>query len=66
MEIYLEKENKFIQYKIEGEKILKDILKELNVNIDSVILSKNDEIALEDEIVNNNDKLKILSVVSGG
>lgn len=66
MEIYLEKENKTIQKKIESPIELKELLKELNISIESVILVKNNEITLEDENVCNEDKIKILSVVSGG
>lgn len=66
MEIYLEKDNKTICKEIEEEKTIKEILNELNISVDSVIISKNGEIALEDETVSDQDKLKILSVISGG
>lgn len=66
VEIYLEKENKTIEKKLEKSTKLKDLLKELDISVESVILVKNNEITLEDEEVNNKDKIKILSVVSGG
>lgn len=66
MEAFLEKENKTISIELKKEKSLKDILKELNISIDSVILVKNDEVCIEDEMVSNEDKIKLLSVVSGG
>jgi sulfur carrier protein ThiS len=65
-EIYLEKENKTIQKELEKPIKLRKLLKELNISIESVILTKNDEITLEDEDVCNTDKIKILTVVSGG
>jgi len=66
MEIFLEKDNKTIELEIKESKSLKNILKELDVSVESVILIKNDEICLEDELINNYDKIKLLSVVSGG
>ena len=66
MEIFLEKEKKTIKIKIKEKKTLKEILKELNISLNSVILVKNDEICLEEEILSDKDKIKILSVVSGG
>lgn len=66
MEIYLEKENKTIQHNLTQPTELKKILKQLKIPIQSVILIKNNEITLEEETVINEDKIKILSVVSGG
>ena len=66
MEIFLERENKTINIEIKNKKSLIEILKQLNISNDSVILVKNNNICLEDEIVSNKDKIKILSVVSGG
>lgn len=66
MEIYFEKENKTKKINLKKNITLKELLKELNITLDSIILVKNDEICLEDEIVTNKDKIKLLSVVSGG
>ena len=66
MEIFLEKENKTIYLELKKEETLKDIIKKLDISLDSVILVKNDQISLEDEKINDKDKIKILSVVSGG
>mgnify|MGYP001572428953 CR=1 FL=1 len=66
MEIYFEKENKTKKIVLKTPITLKELLKKLDVNLDSIILVKNDEICLEDEIVTNKDKIKLLSVVSGG
>ena len=43
-----------------------ELLKELNINPSSIILVKNDAIVLEDEILDDDDDVKILSVISGG
>ena len=66
MEIYFERENKTKKITLKEPITLKELLNQLNLNLDSIILVKNDEICLEDEIVTNKDKIKLLSVVSGG
>lgn len=66
VEIYLERENKTINHNLKKDTKLKDLLKELNISISSIILVKNNEITLEDDFVKEDDKIKILSVVSGG
>lgn len=65
-EIYLERENRIINLELKKSKRLKDILDDLNITISSVILTKNGEITLEDDEILDSDKVKILSVVSGG
>lgn len=66
MEIFIEKNNETINFNLEKSKKLIEILDELNITKESIILIKNDEIVLEDTKVENTDKIKILSVVSGG
>ena len=64
MNIYIEKNNKqlVLKKKLSGS----ELLKELNINPSSIILVKNDAIVLEDEILDDDDDVKILSVISGG
>ena len=66
MEIFIERDNKTIKVELEQKTQLDKVLKKLNISVESVILIKNDEICLEDETVSNSDKIKLLSVVSGG
>lgn len=66
MEIFIERENKTQEVEIEKPTTLKSILDKLGISNESVILVRNDEIVLEEEEVNNKDKIKLLSVVSGG
>lgn len=66
MELFLEKENKTQTIELEKPTSIKEILKDLNISNESIIISKNGEICLEDEIINNDDKIKLFSVVSGG
>lgn len=66
MEIYLEKENKTINYEINEKITIKELLKLLNITLESVIILKNGEVTIEEEVVENKDLIKILSVISGG
>lgn len=65
MKVYLEKDNKSVNVK--KKKISGNALLEfLKINPSSVILVKNGEVVLDDEIFEDKDDIKILSVVSGG
>ena len=45
---------------------LKQLLIKLNHNPETVIITKNNEVIMEDEILTNKDSIEILSVISGG
>lgn len=66
MKIFIEKDAKTINYKVNGKKIVSDVLKELKISTSSVIIVKNNAICLENSIVTDADDIKLLSVVSGG
>jgi sulfur carrier protein ThiS len=66
MELYFEKENLTKNIDLKKTITLKEILKKENISLDSVILVKNGEVCLEETLVSNKDKIKLLSVVSGG
>ena len=55
MEIFIERENKTIEIELEKPKPILEILKELNIQLESVILVRNDSICLEEELVENED-----------
>lgn len=63
MKVLIEKTNKTIN--IEA-KTVKDLLIKLKLNPTTVLITRNNEIILESEKLNKNDKIKILSVISGG
>lgn len=42
------------------------LLKELNLNPETVIVTRNNEVLTEDEKISKDDTLDILSVISGG
>ena len=43
-----------------------DLLKQLEINSETVLVVRNSEVLTEDEILSNDDAIEILSVVSGG
>mgnify|MGYP005629561403 FL=1 len=45
---------------------VEDLLTHLNINSGTVLVTRNNEILTEDELLNNDDTIEILSVVSGG
>lgn len=66
MELYIEKYDITKNIKLNQPTQLKEILEKENIIIESVILVKNNEVCLEETLVTNKDKIKLLSVVSGG
>ena len=64
MKIRIEKEDKIIEKKISGKVI--DILNSLDINPETVIVVKDDEIITEVDTLKETDEIKILNVVSGG
>ena len=64
--VFIDRENKNAKLELEKNSIVADLLKNLNINPVTVIVSRNNELILEDEKLSNNDKIKILSVISGG
>ena len=64
MKVFIEKTGKEIKMKFEGNVNL--LLEKLKINPEEVIVAKGREIVSDDEKLNDNDEIKILSVVSGG
>lgn len=63
---FIDRENKNKTIELDDNSTVSDLLKKLNINPVTVIISRNNELILEDEKINNNDEIKILSVISGG
>ena len=57
------KTNKTIESKA---KTVKELLKTLNINPTTVIVSKNDQLVTEEETLEEKDNIKIIPIVSGG
>lgn len=61
--IFIEKENKKTNIKA---KTPKEAMELLDINPETVLIVKNNELVLDNENLNDNDELKFLSVISGG
>ena len=64
--VFIDRENKNARLELENNSLVADLLKELKVNPVKVIVTRNSELILEDEKLEDNDEIKILSVISGG
>ena len=64
--VFIDRENKNAKLDLENNSIVTDLLKKLDINPVTVIGSRNNELILEEEKLNNNDEIRILSVISGG
>jgi len=64
MKIFIERDNKRVRMKFAGR--ASDLLKKIKINKETVLIIKNNELVDYDEMLSDNDDIKILSVVSGG
>ena len=64
--VFVDKDNRNAIIELVGSTKVRDLLMKLNINPVTVIVSRNNELILEDEKLNHNDEIKILSVISGG
>ena len=61
--VFIERENK---EEIVDVKSIPEIFNKLKINPQTVLIVKNGELIMEDDELKNNDKIKLLSVISGG
>lgn len=64
--VFIERENLRKTIELESDKRVIDLLKTLRINPIAVIVSKNGEVVIEEALMEENDKIDIYSVVSGG
>lgn len=64
--VFIDRENKNTKLELENNGSVLDLLKKLNINPITVIVSRNNDLISEEEKLNNNDEIKIMSVISGG
>jgi sulfur carrier protein len=64
MEVLIEKTEKRIKIRFEGK--VSDLLSRLKVNPETVIVVKNNELVTEEDTLQNRDKIRVMSVISGG
>ncbi len=54
------------QYEIKHGMTIRKALQKLNIEPDSVLATRNGELLTDDEIVKENDLIKLVPVISGG
>ena len=64
MQIFIEKENKQVQFPFKGTG--SELLAKLKINRETVIIVRNDELVTDDIELKTTDEIKLLSVISGG
>lgn len=64
MEIFIERTKQTLKINYQGK--VSELLKKLKINKEAVIIVRNNKIITLDQDVKNKDKIKILSVISGG
>ena len=66
IKVFVDKENKNLELEFEKNSAIRDILRQLKINPVTVIISRNNELVMEEEKLNDSDEINILSVISGG
>jgi len=64
--VFYDRENKENTIEIGENSSVKDLLANMKINPVTVIVSRDNNIITEDEKVNDNDKIRLISVISGG
>ena len=66
LKVFYDRENSEKAIELDNNPTVEDLLKKMGINPVTVIVSKNNDIILEDEKLNEKDDIKIISVISGG
>lgn len=66
MKVRFVPENRVRTVNVEGKVRIKDILKLLNINLETVVVIKGGKVVTEDEFVSDEDEITILKAISGG
>ena len=66
VEVFADRSNINKTIQLDNNSTISDLLKKLSINPVTVIVSRRNELVLEDEKLNDKDEIKILSVISGG
>ena len=64
MQVFIESENRTRDLKFKGR--VSELLKKLEINSETVLVSANGELVTEEEELKDEDNVKLLSVISGG
>ncbi|MDO8510854.1 MAG: MoaD/ThiS family protein [Nanoarchaeota archaeon] len=65
IEIYNEREQNTIKVEFAGT-IVKELLQHLKLNPEVFLVVRNSEVITEEETLQDNDRIELLSVISGG
>jgi len=63
VKVFIERENRTLNI---NASTAKEVLTKLNINRETVLLARNNELILQETKLDDNDELKLLSVISGG
>jgi len=63
VDVFIERENKTEKIKAKN---VKEAMQILNINPETVLIVRNNELILPEENLNDKDEIKLLSVISGG
>ena len=63
--VHIERDNKTLSVNFSG-KTVEDLCAHLKLNFETILIARNAEILTKDDKLNANDKIEILSVISGG
>lgn len=63
VKVFIERENRKEEVKVDTARAL---LNKLKINPETVLVVKDDKLITEDTRLNSKDKVKLLSVISGG
>ena len=66
VKVFYDRENNEKTIELDENSKVKDLLNKIDINPVTVIVSKNNEIIMEDEELKDKDEIKIISVISGG
>ena len=64
--VFYDRDNTEQTVELDNDTSVKELLTKIKINPVTVIVSRDDDIIMEDEKVNDNDKIKLISVISGG
>lgn len=64
MHVYIERSDEHKELEFAGT--VQKLLDELDINVQTVLVLKNNALVTEDEVLSDDDDIKIITVVSGG
>ena len=66
LKVFYDRESREKTIELGNNATIKELLKKMGINPVTVIVSKNNDVVLEDEKLKDKDDIKIISVISGG